>query len=273
MPDELIGPCFRVFYRRGVVWTPKNSEVVWGRAALARVLARKIPAVIHHEVAIIHRCVQCGGKGAWDRNWMCYPVWDANRHRHNNAGAEVIYCSRQCWIDATGGFELPPWMDTNQEPNRDQARQNAWWDANTRERDRKAAAISYRRVPLPPWPGGGSCKWCGLKINEDRRRSWHAACLHEYFLHSDLSVQTRFLIDRDGRHCAWPSCTETDGLEVDHRTPLWKVRHLPDDERRPYYGPKNLWRLCDPHHGAKTKAEAAERAAERAVEASQIPLL
>jgi hypothetical protein len=27
-------------------------------------------------------------------------------------------------------------------------------------------------------------------------------------------------------------------LEVDHEIPLWKIWHLPDDERRPYYGPR-----------------------------------
>lgn len=50
-------------------------------------------------------------------------------------------------------------------------------------------------------------------------------------------------------------------LELDHREPLWAIAHLPDDERRPYYGPTNLWLLCPDHHKAKTKREAAERAA------------
>ncbi len=49
-------------------------------------------------------------------------------------------------------------------------------------------------------------------------------------------------------------------LEVDHRVPLWSVAHLDDDERRPYFGPGNLWLLCPLHHKAKTKAEAAQRA-------------
>lgn len=50
-------------------------------------------------------------------------------------------------------------------------------------------------------------------------------------------------------------------LEVDHRTPLWSVAHLPPDERRPFFGPDNLWLLCPPCHKAKSKREAADRAA------------
>lgn len=49
-------------------------------------------------------------------------------------------------------------------------------------------------------------------------------------------------------------------LEVDHEIPLWKVWHLPEDERRPFYGPKNLRLRCQPCHKEKSKREAAERA-------------
>jgi 5-methylcytosine-specific restriction endonuclease McrA len=49
-------------------------------------------------------------------------------------------------------------------------------------------------------------------------------------------------------------------LEVDHEIPLWKIWHLPDDERRPYYGPDNLRLRCKTCHKAKSKREAAERA-------------
>jgi 5-methylcytosine-specific restriction endonuclease McrA len=58
-------------------------------------------------------------------------------------------------------------------------------------------------------------------------------------------------------------------LEVDHRTPLWEVAHLPDDERRWYFGPENLWLLCPACHKAKTKREAADRAAQRRFAAAQ----
>lgn len=49
-------------------------------------------------------------------------------------------------------------------------------------------------------------------------------------------------------------------LELDHRIPLWSVAHLPDEERRWYFGPENLWLLCTTHHREKTKREARERA-------------
>lgn len=52
----------------------------------------------------------------------------------------------------------------------------------------------------------------------------------------------------------------THDLQVDHRVPLWAVAHLPDDQRRVYYGPRNLWLLCTPCHKAKTADEAARRA-------------
>lgn len=52
-------------------------------------------------------------------------------------------------------------------------------------------------------------------------------------------------------------------LEVDHLVPLWSVAHLPDDERRRFFGPENLWLLCPDCHKKKTAYEAADRAAER----------
>lgn len=66
----------------------------------------------------------------------------------------------------------------------------------------------------------------------------------------------------------WP----TSGLELDHRIPLWSVVDLPDDERRPYFGPTNLWLLCPACHKAKTKSEAAERAALRRAGAAQLSM-
>lgn len=58
-------------------------------------------------------------------------------------------------------------------------------------------------------------------------------------------------------------------LEVDHKVALWTVAHLPDDERRWYFGPGNLWLLCPRCHKAKTKREAAERAAQRRFQKAQ----
>lgn len=61
-------------------------------------------------------------------------------------------------------------------------------------------------------------------------------------------------------------------LEVDHRIPLWEVADLPDDERRWYFGPGNLWLLCPPCHKLKTKREAARRAYERRLAKAQLAL-
>jgi hypothetical protein len=52
-------------------------------------------------------------------------------------------------------------------------------------------------------------------------------------------------------------------LEVDHEIPLWSIWHLPDDERRPYYGPENLRLRCKACHKVKSKRESAERAQQR----------
>lgn len=52
-------------------------------------------------------------------------------------------------------------------------------------------------------------------------------------------------------------------LEVDHVIPLWKRWDYPEEEHRMLFSLENLWLLCDRHHKAKSKAEAAERAARR----------
>lgn len=67
-------------------------------------------------------------------------------------------------------------------------------------------------------------------------------------------------------------CYRSRALEVDHRIPLWEVAHLPDDERRWYFGPGNLWLLCPPCHKAKTRREAARRAFEKRMAIAQLGL-
>lgn len=83
----------------------------------------------------------------------------------------------------------------------------------------------------------------------------------------------------------WPEWTEEErstglqqdiwrasALEVDHRTPLWEVAGLPDEERRWYFGPANLWLLCPKCHKAKTAREAVRRAHERRMAKAQLVL-
>ncbi|MFL6864085.1 MAG: hypothetical protein ACJ8DZ_13910 [Allosphingosinicella sp.] len=82
-----------------------------------------------------------------------------------------------------------------------------------------------------------------------------------------------------GRHIGHPDAWMLQGgqcsvelvsaLDLDHRVPLWSVADLPDEERRWYFGPGNLWLMCPRHHKQKTKREAAERAALRAFEKAQ----
>ncbi len=128
-------------------------------------------------------------------------------------------------------------------------------------------------------------------------------CRYAYDLHTDPRVQKAFLLDRDGLGCcdcgevrgrwfvwwtmrgdwrerrlgasyerSYPSdvfvgdadmigwSTE---LQLEHQVPLWRVAHLPDDERAIYFGPENLRLRCGRCHAEKTRAEAAERAAAR----------
>lgn len=65
----------------------------------------------------------------------------------------------------------------------------------------------------------------------------------------------------EDRNTGWQTPIRREhALQVDHRVPLWSVAHLPDDVRRPYFGPRNLWLLCSACHAAKTRTEAARRA-------------
>lgn len=277
---------YRVFYRSG------TNKLVLGEAELSRTLARKNVGVLHHEAAIIHRCDHCGIEGPWRASWISIPIFGKRYEALRAAGrpyeGQEVYCGLMCWNAETGGFELPVMFNVHAEP-RDIERERALYTAQLDERIRRRDLLAHRRVPMPEWKGRGWCKWCALIIvypngvkkagQQDRRRNWHPHCLDEYNLHGgDLDAQIRHCKDRDGPTCAWPGCGETQGggfhgqLELDHRIPLWKVRELPEHERRPFYGPENIWLLCAPHHTAKTSREAGERARERAVSRSQLNL-
>ncbi len=245
----------RVFYRTG------KQEVVFGEARLRQLLNRKVPAVMHHEVAIIHQCQQCDRQGPWMPEWIAYPIWNRIAPYHVEGCDQALFCSTKCWVAKTGGFDFPSWMDMHQEP-RDIERQRTLFEAQMAEGDRRRQVTAHRLVPMPEWRGNGYCKWCGEAVNEGRRRSWHLDCVTQYFLHSDLGKQMAFIQRRDGQGCAIEGCRAR-GIELDHRVPLWSVRNLPDAERRPFYGPTNLQLLCRDHHVEKTSREAGERASRR----------
>lgn len=97
---------------------------------------------------------------------------------------------------------------------------------------------------LPPFPRGDMEVREWLAAMEEHRR----ACLAEF---PDWGKATQI---------EWASA-----LEVDHVVPLWKVALKPIELRRPFFGPDFLQLLCDRCHKAKTAAEAADRAALRAL--------
>ncbi len=265
----------RIFYRSG------KSEVVCGAEALEKRLARKSPVAVHSEIAIIHECQACAKRAPWAGEW--FALCDAGKW---NEQKWIVYCTERCWLDHTGGHDYMKWQVArgtgDREPNRTQEMDRARWDANFTDRRAVSDSKQYRLVPLPAdWPGVGICRWCAKEILEtkgrnsgkrSKRHNWHPACKDIYFLHSDLLSQYHYLADRDGKHCHWLGCEEASGLEVDHKIPLFSVRDLPDDERREYYGPTNLWLLCGPHHKAKSAREAAQRAEAARLERSQIDL-
>lgn len=134
-----------------------------------------------------------------------------------------------------------------------------------------AVTRSHRRVPmLHGRVPRGWCRWCGAAIlhprtharagQQNARANWHRDCVETYKLHAFPDAQHRFLLERDGRRCGKCGLEGCGALQVEHRTPLWKVRHIPDGQRVKYFGPENLWLNCDPCHKAKSRAEAAERA-------------
>lgn len=242
------GRWVRLFYRNG------KSEAFPEGPRLDRARARKTPLCIHEAPALWHRCQACGAEGVWTAGWICWP----GKCGHN------IYCSDQCCSIANRDGRAPSWTrDEPLPPEQKRAVYQSRLERHSRDREAKR----YRQCPMPDWPGEGWCSWCAGKIDpaldpdDAQRRSWHTRCVQLYFLHGgELRVQQRFLIERDGRQCAMPGC-EHEGGEVDHRVPLWKVRHLAPMIRRAFYGPINLWLLCRQCHAAKTKREAAERAA------------
>ncbi len=148
-----------------------------------------------------------------------------------------------------------------------------------------------RRPPRSPnWKiEKGYCVWCGEKV-EGRRRSWCSdKCVDEYRIANFAGDAWQAVWKRDKGKCAscgltpderpghwirgrqrtrWYSDSyhwteiEWSGRrwEADHIFPLWKVdRTVPDAFW--FWTLANLQTLCEPCHKAKTKTEAAERAA------------
>jgi len=137
--------------------------------------------------------------------------------------------------------------------------------------------------------GNGWCTWCGFPV-EKPAKTWHKACFRRYQLHTDPVAQKAYVEARDGNKCwdcgslpmHWKKgsnaipcvrpghpdfvgsyCTleRAYALELEHEVPLWRVAHLPPRRRRWFFGVWNLRLRCPDCHRAKSKREAAERAA------------
>ncbi len=77
--------------------------------------------------------------------------------------------------------------------------------------------------------------------------------------------QIAMLLERDGPmcQCGRAECgkpVDPNNCEIEHRIPLWKVAHLPDQERAIYFGPDNLRLFRRGCQVRKNREEAAERA-------------
>lgn len=255
---------YRLFYRNSKAgsgyFSSYRQEVIFGEEELARRQQLQRPRLVHWEVATLWRCHACRKRGPWVAGWRMMP----GRTGGANGWAEpVTICSDECAEVHRPGYAPPRHVRTDDEPPPKRPKlMRARWDAFAVDRDAKARTREHRRVPLfyEKKPEGW-CRWCGEEV-EPPRRTWHDQCLQEFFLHTERTAQIRYLRKRGGGGCAAEGC-EAEGEEVDHVTPLWRVRHLAPAERRPYFGPTNLQLLCYRHHKEKTAREAGERAQEK----------
>lgn len=146
--------------------------------------------------------------------------------------------------------------------------------------------MSVRTPPRPPYERQkGRCSLCGTQP-KGRRRSWCTDdCVQTWWLATDAAAQLHHLVELHGRACwncgattwtpspAWirqhrpwmrdhPAEPEPIALEVEHRRPLWSLNPTERHQLR-WWLPFNLQLLCVPCHRAKTRLEAADRAAGR----------
>lgn len=284
---------YRIFFQqpRGTnAWKEQRRPVVVaGEVERDRILARKRPKAVLCEVARIYECDQCHRRGPWTDDWRWFGSW-----ADLDDGKPVLkFCSRACG-DAyapegkPGGTYEPARRGENRERYR--VLQKA-----------REAPTAHRKVPMPDWPGPGSCRWClkptvwemGKKKGRlAPKRNWHNACYYQYRLHTEIAAQFDFLFDRDGPRCracgaggyaelrstscaggeiTWTILKPSIVLEVDHIFPLWRFSEIRVDDRRRLYGPENLWLLCLPCHKKKTRLEAAERATRRRLSEAEGP--
>lgn len=290
---------YRVFFRKSkkAGWpAPHPEQLVEGKRELERILARPRPKAIHWEIALIHQCSVCDTIGPWRDGWSWF-----GSESDLKAGRPIRkFCSSQCWPKEKMNQKRPEgveWEDwprvSGFEPDPAGAVRERW-----RILREVGDTTAHRKVPMPDWPGPGTCRWClkptivesGKRIGKPAPgRNWHNACYYKYELHTVSAVQFSFLFSRDGPRCqicgdggyaedgTYDRTGWTDGegqllypitylkpsirLEVDHVIPLWRAADYALASRQALYGPTNLWLLCSDCHKAKSAIEAAERAA------------
>lgn len=193
---------FRIYFqqpRSAHAWREKYRPVLAdGEVARDQILARKRPKAIYTEVARVHACSGCGQSWPWDEGWRWFGSW-----QDVEDGKDVtVFCSRPC-ADEHGfaGQRGNPY-----EPSRTDGDFKRWEAL----RAAREAIGSHRKVPMPDWPGPGSCRWCleptiweaGKRAGQPApTRNWHNACYHQYELHTATAAQFDFLFTQDGPRC------------------------------------------------------------------------
>lgn len=138
--------------------------------------------------------------------------------------------------------------------------------ASERDRQRRANARQNRSVRRPPRPPHertkGACSMCGTSPLPGRRRSWCSdACVDLWNLAASPAFAKGQLLALHGAVC-WTCGRQDPAVELEHARPLWALTEEERAELR-WWLPFNLTLMCPPCHRAKSRAEAAERAALR----------
>lgn len=128
-------------------------------------------------------------------------------------------------------------------------------------------------VRLFPYPRGEHfgkpmwCKWCDRPIpkvidgKSSTQRLWHPGCVHELNLHTRLTTQFEFLVERDGKRCRM--CPEGTPPPLKWLHDLYGHREFVDTRRFYAETPERLARLwpTDPAAGVRWSDRTAEQLA------------
>jgi hypothetical protein len=142
----------------------------------------------------------------------------------------------------------------------------------------EGAASGFRQPPLP-WrevdSAGGRCVVCGQPVfrlgwhrprgaaEKPGRAAWHACCVVAWKFWTAPGDHRKLLSRLQGRRCAISDTRLLKTAEVDHRTPLFRVRRdhrdTPWPELLAYWGLPNLQVVNRGAHAEKSIAETRLR--------------